>query len=51
MNLERGRKDYVGGVGAIGNHLSNFANKIDIITYLGEHNDKQKFIFRIQQKY
>ena len=47
MNLEkRVEKDYVGGVGAIGNHLSNFANKIDIITYLGEHNDKQKFIFK-----
>ena len=45
LNLEKKiEKEYIGGVGAIGNHLSNFAKNVSIITYLGEINDKKKFI-------
>ena len=45
LNLEKNlEKEFVGGVGAIANHLSNFAKKIDIITYLGSYNDRKKFI-------
>ena len=47
LNLEKNLdKEFIGGVGAIGNHLSNFSKKIDIITYLGSHNDKKKFILQ-----
>ena len=45
LNLEKKiEKEYIGGVGAIGNHLSNFTKTVDIITYLGDHKDKIKFI-------
>ena len=45
LNFEKNSdKEFIGGVGAIGNHLSNFAKKIEIITYLGSHNNKKNFI-------
>ena len=47
LNLEKNsEKDFIGGVGAIGNNASNFAKKIDIITCLGGHNDKKNFILK-----
>ena len=51
LNLEKNlEKEFIGGVGAIGNHLSDFAKKIDIITYLGSFNDKKNFIFKNLKK-
>ena len=51
LNLEKiSEKEYVGGVGAIGNHLSNFTKKIDIISYLGSFNDKKNFILKNLKK-
>ncbi len=45
LNLEKKiEKEYVGGVGAIANHVSDFAKEISIITYLGSYNNKKKFI-------
>ena len=41
---------YVGGVGAIGNHLSSFVKKISIITYLVNYDDKKKFILKNLEK-
>jgi rfaE bifunctional protein kinase chain/domain/rfaE bifunctional protein nucleotidyltransferase chain/domain len=46
LNLEKKfEKEYIGGVGAIGNHLSDFGKKINVISYLGDYKDKKKFIF------
>ena len=45
LNLEKNmEKEFVGGVGAIANNLSNFAKKIDIMTYLGSYNDKKNLL-------
>lgn len=45
LNLEKNsEKEIIGGVGAIGNHLSDFAKNVDIITYLGSYNNKKNFI-------
>ena len=35
---------YLGGAGAICRHLSNFVNKTNLLSYLGENNDEIKFI-------
>lgn len=51
LNLEENEtKEYVGGVGAIGNHLNDFATNINIITYLGNQNDRKKFIQKNLEK-
>ncbi len=51
LNLEKKKeKVYVGGIGAIGNHLSSFVKKISIITYLGNYDDKKKFILKNLEK-
>jgi len=51
LNLEKNlEKEVLGGVGAIGNHLSDFGKKIDIITYLGSFNDKKSFILKNLKK-
>ena len=45
LNLEQNQeKEYIGGVGAIGNHLSSFGKKINIISYLGDYKNKKNFI-------
>jgi rfaE bifunctional protein nucleotidyltransferase chain/domain len=51
LNLEKQKTiDIVGGVGAVANHLSDFAKKINIVTYLGSYNDKIKFIKKDKKK-
>jgi rfaE bifunctional protein kinase chain/domain/rfaE bifunctional protein nucleotidyltransferase chain/domain len=37
-------ENYLGGAGAIANHLSTFCKKIEFITYVGEQNNKLNFI-------
>ena len=37
---------YLGGAGIIANHISSFCSKIDLISYLGEKKEYQKFIRR-----
>lgn len=51
LNLEKKKTmEIVGGVGAVANHLSNFAKKINVVTYLGSYNDKIKFINKNKKK-
>lgn len=51
LNLEKNlEREFIGGVGAIGNHLSDFSKKIDIITYLGSFNSKKNFILKNLKK-
>ena len=47
LNLEKkSEKEYIGGVGAIGNHLSDFGKKIKIVSYLGDYNTRKEFIYK-----
>ena len=35
---------YIGGAGAVANHLSSFCNKVDFLTTIGSDKDQEKFI-------
>ena len=37
-------EEYLGGAGAVANHLSDFCNNITLLTLLGEKNERKKFI-------
>ena len=51
LNLEKNREEQiVGGVGAIGNHMSSLSKKIKLLTYIGDKNDKKKFIIKNLKK-
>lgn len=38
------RKTHAGGSLAIANHLAEFCNKVDLLTYLGSHDSQEKFV-------
>jgi len=44
------REDYLGGAGAIANHLSTFCKKIDFITILGEKKEYLNFVIKSLKK-
>ncbi len=37
---------YIGGVGAIANHVSSFCNDVTIMSFIGDHNTQKSFIKR-----
>jgi len=41
---------YIGGVGAIANHISNFCNDITIMSFIGDHQKQESFIKRSLSK-
>ncbi|MDR4509092.1 MAG: PfkB family carbohydrate kinase [Candidatus Brocadiaceae bacterium] len=38
------RDVFVGGAGAVANHIADFAGRVDLVTILGEQNSHEKFI-------
>ena len=51
LNLEKNKEEQiVGGIGAIGNHMSSFSKKIKLLTYIGNKEDKKKFITKNLKK-
>ena len=51
LNLEKNKEEQiVGGIGAIGNHMSSFSRKIKLLTYIGNKEDKKKFIIKNLKK-